>query len=195
MSRKALIVVIVLAAAALLFGKSSKLLVSWRNPSYHAEKKFHRVLALGLSNKGDVRADFEDALAAELTSQGYEAIPGNTILLRPSGTKLDLNYLKEQIWANQIEAVVVSRLIKVDNTVTYVPGTAYFVPFPYYNSFYGYTARSTLWSTRPATCKRRKRYASRPTFMSPLYRTANWFGPERPIPSIRPTSTKRLGAW
>jgi hypothetical protein len=138
MNRKVLAIAIVLAAAVLLFGKSSKLLVSWKNPSYSAEKKFHRVLALGLSNKAEVRADFEDALAAQLGSQGYEAIPGNTILLRPPGTQLDLNYLREQIRANQIEAVVVSRLIKVDETTTYVPGTAYVIPYPYYNTFYGY---------------------------------------------------------
>jgi len=142
MYRKALVVVgvtvIVLAAAVLVFGKSSKLVMSWRNPEYVATKPFHRVLALGLSNKVEVRVDFEDALAAELTSKGFEAIPGNSILLRPPGTTLDLNYLREQIRANQIEAVVVSRLVKVDNTVTYVPGTTYVVPYPYYNSFYGY---------------------------------------------------------
>jgi len=137
-NRKVLAIVILLAGATVLVGKSSKLVMSWKNPGYSAEKKVHRVLALGLSNKAEVRADFEDALSAELTRQGYEAIPGNTILLRPPGTQLDLSYLKEQIRANQIEAVVVSRLIKVDNTVTYVPGTAYFVPYPYYNSFYGY---------------------------------------------------------
>jgi hypothetical protein len=96
------------------------------------------VLAMGFSNKMEVRADFEDALAAELTSKGLEAIAGNTILLRPPGTKLDLTYLREQIEANQIEAVAVSRLVKVDNTVTYVPGTPYFTPYPYYNTFYGY---------------------------------------------------------
>ena len=138
MNRKVLAIVMVLAVAASLFGKSSKLLMSWKNPSYSAEKRFHRVLALGLSNKAEVRADFEDALAAQLSSQGFEAIPGNTILLRPPGTQLDLNYLREQIRANQIEAVAVSRLVKVDETVTYVPGTAYFVPYPYYNTFYGY---------------------------------------------------------
>jgi hypothetical protein len=136
--RKVLVVVIVLVATALVSGKSSKMVMSWRNPSYSPEKKFHRVLALGLSNKTEIRADFEDALAAELGSKGLEAIPGNTILLRPAGTQLDLNYLREQIRANQIEAVVVSRLIKVDDTVTYIPGAAYVVPFPYYNTFYGY---------------------------------------------------------
>jgi hypothetical protein len=137
-NRRVLVIVVVLAAGALLFGASSKLVMSWKNPNYVPTKPFHRVLALGLSNKVEVRVDFEDALAAELTSKGYEAIPGNSILLRPSGTTLDLNYLREQIKANQVEAVVVSRLVKIDNTVTYVPGMAYSVPYPYYNSFYGY---------------------------------------------------------
>ncbi|MGC1452311.1 MAG: hypothetical protein WA830_19960 [Candidatus Sulfotelmatobacter sp.] len=138
MSRKMLIIAIILTAVTLLFGKSSKLIASWRNPSYAPAQKFHRVLAMGFSNKMEVRADFEDALAAELTSKGLEAVAGNTILLRPPGTQLDLTYLREQIRANQIEAVVVSRLVKVDKTVTYTPGTAYFVPYPYYNTFYGY---------------------------------------------------------
>jgi hypothetical protein len=137
-NRKVLIIAIVLAAASLLFGRSSKLVMSWHNPSYSPVKKFHRVLAMGFSNKMEVRADFEDTLASELSSKGLEAIAGNTILLRPPGTQLDLKYLREQIQANQIEAVVVSRLMKVDNTVTYVPGTAYFTPYPYYNTFYGY---------------------------------------------------------
>jgi hypothetical protein len=133
-----LIIAIILTTVTLLFGRSSKLIASWRNPSYAPAQKFHRVLAMGFSNKMEVRADFEDALAAELTSKGLEAVAGNTILLRPPGTQLDLTYLREQIRANQIEAVVVSRLVKVDKTVTYTPGTAYFVPYPYYNTFYGY---------------------------------------------------------
>jgi hypothetical protein len=137
-NRRVLATAIVVAAATLVLGKSSKLVMSWRNPSYSPEKKFHRVLALGLSDKTAVRADFEDALAAQLASTGLDAVPGNTILLRPPGTKLDLNTLKEQIRANQIEAVVVSRLIKTEDRVTYIPGAPYIVPFPYYNTFYGY---------------------------------------------------------
>ena len=137
MNRRALAIIIVVAAVTSLFGKSSKLVMSCRLPN-SPTKKVHRVLALGFSNKVEVRADFEDALAAQLTSIGIEAVPGNTILLRPAGTRLNLNYLRDQIQANQIEAVVVSRLIKVEDTVTYIPGAPYTVPFPYYNTFYGY---------------------------------------------------------
>jgi hypothetical protein len=137
-NRKLLTMGIVLLAFALASAKSSKLVMSWKNPSYTGNKKFQRVLALGLSQKTGIRADFEDALAAQLAAAGVEAIPGNTILLRPEGTQTDLDYIKGQIRENKIGAVVVSRLIKVENTVTYIPGVPYTAPFPYYNTFYGY---------------------------------------------------------
>ena len=137
MNRTILTIVIVLLAVSLATAKSSKLVMSWKNPNYVA-RKFHRVLALGLSDKTGVLANFEDALAEQLAATGMETIPGNSILLRPEGTQFDLNYLKTQVRENQIDAVVVSRLIKVDNTVTYIPGSAYVAPFPYYNTFYGY---------------------------------------------------------
>ena len=137
MNRTILTMVIVLLAVSLATAKSSKVVVSWKNPNYVA-RNFHRVLALGLSDKTGVRANFEDALAEQLAATGVEAIPGNSILLRPEGTQFDLNYLKTQVRENQIDAVVVSRLIKVENTVTHIPGSAYVAPFPYYNTFYGY---------------------------------------------------------
>ena len=137
MNRTILTIVIVLLAVSLATAKSSKLVMSWKNPNYVA-RKFHRVLALGLSDKTGVRANFEDALAEQLAATGMETIPGNSILLRPDGTQFDLNYLKTQVRENQIDAVVVSRLIKVDNTVTYIPGSAYVAPFPYNNTFDGH---------------------------------------------------------
>jgi len=136
--RKITVVALLVAALGMAWGKSTKLVMSWKNPRYAPDKKFVRVLALGLSDKTEIRADFEDALAAQLAQTGVTAISGNTILLRPESTKLDLNYLKTQIRENKIDAVVVSRLIKVEKNVTYIPGGPYVSPFPYYNTFYGY---------------------------------------------------------
>jgi hypothetical protein len=129
---------IVLLMAALASGNSSQLVMSWKNPGYAGGKKFQRVLALGLSDKTEIRADFEDALAAQLAAPGVATIPGNTILLRPEGAEIDFDYIRVQIRENTIDAVVVSRLIKVENTATYIPGVPYAAPFPYYNTFYGY---------------------------------------------------------
>src|SRR5271165_735108 len=128
---------ILLAMTALAHAKSTKLVASWKNPQYSGPR-FHRILVLGMSAKTGVRADFEDALSKLVAQDGVEAIPGNTILLRPEDTKLDLNYLKTQIKAFKIDAVIVSRLVKVEKNTTYIPGSAYVVPYPYYTSFYGY---------------------------------------------------------
>jgi hypothetical protein len=137
LKNKILILALMLLGAGAAYGKSTKLVASWKNPEYSGPA-FRRVLILGMSAKPGVRADFEDALSKLVVRDGIEAIPGNTILLRPEGTQLDLNYLKTQVKEFKIDAVIVSRLVKVDKNVTYVPGQPYFMPYPYYGSFYGY---------------------------------------------------------
>jgi len=136
-NRRVFWIAIFLTIATFAFAKS-KLVMGWKNPSYTGGKKFHRVLALGMSDRTEVRANFEDALAAQLAETGAETVAGNTILLRPEGAQVNLDYIRTQIRENKIDAVVVSRLIHVDKTVTYIPGGPYVSPFPYYNTFYGY---------------------------------------------------------
>jgi hypothetical protein len=136
LKKQFLVLVLTLTAATLADGKSTKLVTSWKNPEYSGPA-FHRILVLGMSAKPGVRADFEDALSKLVTRDGVEAVPGNTILLRPEGSKLDINYLKSQVKEFGIDAVIVSRLVKVDKSITYVPGQPY-MPYSYYGSFYGY---------------------------------------------------------
>ncbi len=109
--------------------------MSWKNPNYTGQQ-FKTILVIGMSNNLQTRADFELALAAKIMRPGITAIAGTDILLRPTAGPLDLTYLREQIKAYKIDAVVVSRLVKVENKTTYVSGTPYFLP--YYNTFYGY---------------------------------------------------------
>jgi hypothetical protein len=52
------------------------------------ESIVHPILALGLVTKAEIRADFEDALAAQLAKTGLDTIPGHTILLRPEGERI-----------------------------------------------------------------------------------------------------------
>ena len=137
MKKWVLVLAVLLAGATLADGKSTRLVASWKNPEYSGPR-FHRILVLGMSANPGVRADFEDALSKLVAGDGVEAIPGNTILLRPEGTNLDMNYLKTQIREFKIDAVIVSRLLKVETNVTYIPGQTYVMPYPYYRSFYGY---------------------------------------------------------
>jgi len=134
-STSLIIFLLTLTAAS---GKSLKVVTSWFNPKYEGQK-FHKVLVIGVAHDLEVRADFEDEMAAQIARPDMVTIPGNQILLRPDpNAKPNLDYLRDQINSNHIDAVVVSRLLSVDKKVTSVPSSTYIAPFPYYYSFYGY---------------------------------------------------------
>jgi hypothetical protein len=126
-----------LAVLPVANGKATKLLASWKNPDYSGSKP-RRILVIGMSENPEVRADFEDDLSSALANDGLEVIPGNTILFRPDSAELEPDYLRAQIRDFKIDAVLVSRLVKVDKKTTYIPGHSYVVPYGYYQSFYGY---------------------------------------------------------
>ena len=126
-----------LAVLPVAKARGSKLIVSWKNPDYSGPKP-HRVLVIGMSGNPEIRADFEDDLSAAITSDGLEPIPGNTIFFRPESGEIHRDYLDGQIRDFKIDAVLISRLVKVEKTVTHVPGQSYAIPYPYYGSFYGY---------------------------------------------------------
>jgi hypothetical protein len=136
--RSAFLSLFLLAVLAAISGKSVKIITSWFNPSYEGHS-FHKILVIGVAHNLEVRADFEDDMAAQIARPGIETIPGNHILMRPDpDVKLDLDYLRGQIYDNHIDAVVVSRLLNVDKKVTYIPSSTYIAPYPYYYTFYGY---------------------------------------------------------
>jgi hypothetical protein len=136
--RFALLFFFLAAGFAASSGKSVKVITSWFNQNYEGQT-FHKILVIGVAQNPEVRADFEDAMAAQIARAGIETIPGNHILLRPDpNVKLDLDYLRGQVRDNHIDAIVVSRLLKVDKKVTVVPSSTYIAPYPYYYSFYGY---------------------------------------------------------
>jgi len=136
--RSALLSFFLLTVLTVLNGKSAKMISSWFNPNYEGQT-FHKILVIGVAQNLEVRADFEDEMANQIARPGIETIPANHILLRPDPTvKLDLDYLRGQIRDNHIDAVVVSRLLKVDKKVISIPSSTYIAPYPYYYSFYGY---------------------------------------------------------
>ena len=136
MRRSAILLAVLLAATAIGNCKA-KLVASVVNPTYEGHH-FRKVLVIGMSNDPAIRSDFEDAMASQLARDGVEAIPGHSLLLRPDSAALDMDYLKAQLREHHIDAIVVSRLVRVEKNVTYFPGHAYTVPYPYYRSFYGY---------------------------------------------------------
>jgi hypothetical protein len=132
---KRILLIAVLMFASVATDASTKLAASWKNPNYSGQR-FKKILVVGMSNNLTTRSDFEVALAAKITRPGIVGVAGTDILLRPTAGPLDLTYLREQIAAYKIDAVIVSRLVKVETKTTYFPGQPYFLP--YYGTFYGY---------------------------------------------------------
>jgi hypothetical protein len=132
-----MVLAVLLTVSAVGNCKSTKLVASVLSPTY-AGQHFKKVLVIGMSDNPAIRTDFEEAMSNKLKSAGVHAVPGYNILLRPKSAKMDPTYLREQIKEHQIDAVLVTRLVSVTNNTTYIPGQAYTLPFPYYNSFYGY---------------------------------------------------------
>lgn len=133
-----LVALMIIGACVLAGGgyAKSKLITSWKNPQVKGGG-FKNVLVIGMSANPGRRSDFEDALAASLTRTGVQVTAGNEILLRPDASPLNLNYVREQIKSFKIDAVVVSRLVSIKDSVTYIPPD-YGFPYPYYGTFYGY---------------------------------------------------------
>ena len=68
MRRRFLLAVLLASFVSPLFAGSTKLVLSWRNPAASA-KHFQKILVIGMSDKVEVRANFEDALSANSRGQ------------------------------------------------------------------------------------------------------------------------------
>lgn len=135
MKKRVLLATVILFALTASYAKSNKLVTSWKNPEYTGPK-FKKILVVGMSADPGRRSDFEDALSAKMRAAGFNSIAGNELLLRP-GTDLDLKYLREQIKENHIDAVILSRLVSIKESITYIPPDVWGA-YPYYHTFYGY---------------------------------------------------------
>ena len=65
--KRILIIAFLLFAAATASASSTKLKMSWKNPTYSGQR-FKNILVIGMSNNLERRADFEVALASAITS-------------------------------------------------------------------------------------------------------------------------------
>jgi hypothetical protein len=134
--RNALLIATLVASFAMLGFSSTKLRFTWMNPNYTGAQ-FKNILVLAINGRASIRAEFEDQLSAAIARPGIQAIPSYSLLPRPDATPINMKELRDVVQGQNIDAVVVSRLVKYTKTVTDIPGEAY-TPYPYYGTFYGY---------------------------------------------------------
>lgn len=126
---------IVAVLALLACGPTTNLTGMWEEPGLD-KAGFKKVLVIGLSNEEGKRRAFETEMVKQFEAKGVAAVASASHM--PLDVEMNENTLKQYFGDMGIEAVLVSRLVGVEQKVEYTPGYTYAVPSGYYNGFYGY---------------------------------------------------------
>lgn len=113
-------------------GGTTSVTTSWRDPSA-GMLSFHRILAAYVTNDPAVRRSVEDKLSRKIPNSfpAYSAVPNLSLT--------DPQKAREQLRDKLFDGAVVMRVVDVENQQVYVPGSAWYAPYP---SFYGYWGAS-----------------------------------------------------
>lgn len=116
----------------------------WSDKEY--DKPITKILVIGLSKDTIRRRIFEDTLVEQLEKKGLTALSSAAIL--PQDQELDEATLEPVLAEQSIDAVLITRLVKVEKDTKYVPGQyvaspgVYRPPHDYYHGFYDYYYRA-----------------------------------------------------
>jgi len=135
--------VLLIAACA-----STTLTGAWKNPAYTGGA-FHRLLVVGATDSPADRRIFEDAFARALREAGVDAVASYTLI--PEEGRIDERRLKDAVRGQDLQGVVMTRLVRIDKQTVVIPGYASTLPsVRYRDNLYGYYA--TAWAPygRPA---------------------------------------------
>jgi hypothetical protein len=130
---------VVVAALMLLVmagcGATTNLTGMWEEPGLQ-KGAFKKVLIIGLSDNEGRRRAFESEMATQFEKKKVAAVA--SIQHMPLDAEMNEDSFNRYFGDMGIDAVLISRLVGVDQKVSYSPGYTYAVPHGYYNGFYGY---------------------------------------------------------
>lgn len=92
---------------------------AWRNPEFDGEP-FKKLFVIGVGRDGSYRRLYEDSMVAALEAEGVTAQA--SWLPFPENDKLDKVRVIQAVQQGSFEAVLITRLLSVDEEVAYVPG-------------------------------------------------------------------------
>ena len=126
-----------LIAAALLLGgcAATQIVNQWSNPSY-AAVSFKRILVIGVSKQTSIRRTFEDEFVAQLKAAGTAAVPGYEFI--PEDGQAEEPRLTQAVKQAGADAVITTRLVRVEKKAEYIPGT--YGPYPGFGFYRWYSS-------------------------------------------------------
>ncbi|MDT8281756.1 MAG: hypothetical protein RQ982_02965 [Gammaproteobacteria bacterium] len=126
----------VIATAFLLFScASTKLTEIWVDPNY--KKSYNNLLIIGIVESQQNRRVYESNFVEALKALGVSATASYTLI--KSSEKIDRNSITKAIKGMDIDGVIVTYMISVDEETVYRPGTTYITGGGYgYGGYGGY---------------------------------------------------------
>jgi len=118
-------------------GAKTDIIGEWQ-PENYKKGAINNVLILGIfsMDKPLLRRNFENGITQAFESDGINATPSMDHM--PYDVKIDSTTFEKYFKDLKVDAVVVSRLLAVDQKRDYQSGYLYTVPFSYYYGFYSY---------------------------------------------------------
>lgn len=113
---------------------TTKTTAEWRDENVN--KRYAKILVIGVAAKPPVRRIFEDQLASRLREQNVDAEAAFRLL--PAETKLTKESIKQAIAGKGYDGVLVTHLVGVTEKETYYPPVYRPVAVPRYRNYYGY---------------------------------------------------------
>ena len=114
---------------------NTKITSSWVDQS-KAGKSFNDILVIGIAEEQHNRRLFEEELSSELRAAGVESEVSYRIL--PEGVAINRDTVDAAIEGKNINAVIVTHLVGVEEETVYRTNMSYRPTYGYYNDLYSY---------------------------------------------------------
>lgn len=111
---------------------STKIVNQWTSPDY-TSPRFKKIMVIGVSKQASIRRTFEDEFVTQLKAAGVEAVP--SYLYIPEDDQVDESHLQAAVKQAGADAVIITRLVRVEKKTEVSPGFYQPAPFGFYGGY------------------------------------------------------------
>jgi hypothetical protein len=111
---------------------STKIVNQWTSPDY-TSPRFKKIMVIGVSKQPSIRRTFEDEFVTKLKAAGVEAVP--SYLYIPEDGQVDESRLQAAVKQAGADAVIITRLVRVEKKSEVSPGFYQPAPFGFYGGY------------------------------------------------------------
>ncbi len=111
---------------------STRLVNIWQEQKFSGPR-LARILVIDVTTQAGIRRTFEDEFVRQLDAKGVQALASYTLI--PENGEVPKERLAEAVKESGVQGVIVTRLVRVENSTAVYSGP---YPGPPYPGFYGY---------------------------------------------------------